>query len=1185
MSGGLNTGAFTGVYSAASVTPVAGINNFTLSTPFAWNGTSNIIIKICWSNNNTGSTSNYAQSDATAYISCAYYRADSQTPATICGATSSTSTLSSRPQFYITGTMLICSSARTAVTATINPQPAALVMSPATATLCTTDPAMALGFTGGTYSTGPLDVYTQGFETFPAANFASTGAGVAVASNATYYAEGAKSVVLTNGNSLTTTSNNNAYQLNSNINLSSYASAVLSFKHICALENSTTTYDAGYVQYSSDGGSTWTTFPSANYTGSGTLMTTVNSTSVTGTIFSTKSYSNWISQFTTSGSSPGAGPAAALWKTETITVPAAALTASFRIRFLITSDATTAYYGWFIDDIKITVPGTATASVVWSPLTGLYTDAAATTAYTGAAATSVYAKPTATTTYTATGTAPGGCTSSNTTVITVKPGNTWLGVNSNWSDPVNWCPGVPTISTDVTIPSTAPNMPILNAGTGTVKNITINSGASLTVSNATMKIAGVISATNAITAASGTIELSGSTAQSISGSSFTNRSIRNLIASNSVNVSSTAGDSLKITGTLSFGASNKNFASGDNIILVSNATGTARIADITNNGTLSGNSFTGKFVVQRYIPARRAWRLMTAPISAGAQTINQAWQEGVGGTWSSNPAPGYGTHITGGPARTTAQGFDQGPNQSSIYGYTGTGWTYLPATTSELVSSREGWMLFVRGSRAINLPTSTPSTLPDNTVLRPTGTIRFGTQSTITNSAGGFMVVGNPYPSPINFKTINKTGVIGGMGGNNAYTLWDPSLAGSAGVGAFVTFSWNSTTSTYDRTIVTGGGSSSINTNGMIPSGSAFLINQSAGGTITIAEKDKDTVVYTPTYLFRPVTTASSLRLSLYLFDQDGSKAITEGALITFHEQSNTAVDVEDAIKLPNIKENFSIARDGQKIAIERRNLLQPGDTIFFKMWNMKLRSYLLELALTNLTIPDGQIAYLEDTYLHTKTALNISDTTAVNFDITADAASSHEDRFRIVLDPPTVVPVNFVSIKAYEHNRNVIVEWKVENEINIRKYDVEKSVDGIHFEKIGSTVAGGGNTIYSLPDEHPVQGTNYYRIKSMDNNGYAMYSRIVKVVMGKKQPAISIYPNPVTDNVVTIQFNNKAEGVYTAKLYSASGQLVFTGQVFHSSNSSAQTLRFDAKPAAGTYQLEIQNKEGNREICSLIIQ
>jgi len=767
----------------------------------------------------------------------------------------------------------------------------------------------------------------------------------------------------------------------------------------------------------------------------------------------------------------------------------------------------------------------------------------------------------------------------------IGSGGQWIGAsNTAWSNVANWCGGVPTISTDATISLGAPNMPLLNAGTGAVRNLAVNTGASLTISNATMQIAGTITATNTINAAAGTIELAGSTAQAISGSSFTGRTINNLIASNSVNVSAAVNDSMKITGILSFGNVNsKVFNSGDNMILVSNAAGTARVADITNNGANSGNSFTGKFVVQRYIPARRAWRLMTAPLTAGAQTINQAWQEGVGGAWASDPRPGYGTHITGGAARNTTQGFDQGPNNASIFGYSGTGWNYLPATTSELVTNREGWMLFVRGSRSINLPLSNTGTVPDNTTLRPTGTIKFGTQPTITSAAGGFTVIGNPFPSPVNFKTINKTGVIGGVGGN-AYYLWDPNLGGSYGVGAFVTFSYNSS-GTYDKSIVSGTGSSSITNTGVIPSSAAFVVNLNAGGTIAIAEKDKDTVIYTQPYVFRPVAAPSSIRVSLYGTEADGSKGIADGNLVTFSEASNTALDVEDAIKINNFQENFALLREGTKISIERRNLLVAKDTIFYSMWNMKRKNYELEIATTDLNIPFGTNAFLEDSYRHQKTLLGNSDTTRISFAVTDDAASAAGNRFMIVIEPTGVVPVSFTDIRAYELNHDIMVEWKVQNEININRYEVERSLDGMHFISIGNANATGGNVTYNTLDQHAVTGDNFYRIKSIGNDGQIQYSRIVKVTISKGKPSISIYPNPVRDGIVNMSLNNMPAGIYFIKMYNAIGQVVYTKQITHAGGNAAETIRLEKKLARGIYQLKVIADDASEKTYKLIIE
>jgi subtilisin-like proprotein convertase family protein len=62
-----------------------------------------------------------------------------------------------------------------------------------------------------------------------------------------------------------------------------------------------------------------------------------------------------------------------------------------------------------------------TPTITWTPTTGLYTNATATTAYPGGNAYSVYAKPSASTNYIVTATTIAGCTSSATAVVTVNP--------------------------------------------------------------------------------------------------------------------------------------------------------------------------------------------------------------------------------------------------------------------------------------------------------------------------------------------------------------------------------------------------------------------------------------------------------------------------------------------------------------------------------------------------------------------------------------------------------------------------------------------------------------------------------------------------------------------------------------------------------------------------------------------
>ncbi|MCX7696970.1 MAG: hypothetical protein N2Z72_04655 [Bacteroidales bacterium] len=87
------------VYAVSSFTPVVGVNTITFTNPFYWDGTSNLVIEFCWSNNNTGGTSSHVKYDNTPYVAEAYYRADNQPASTLCAVTTATSTLSRRPKF------------------------------------------------------------------------------------------------------------------------------------------------------------------------------------------------------------------------------------------------------------------------------------------------------------------------------------------------------------------------------------------------------------------------------------------------------------------------------------------------------------------------------------------------------------------------------------------------------------------------------------------------------------------------------------------------------------------------------------------------------------------------------------------------------------------------------------------------------------------------------------------------------------------------------------------------------------------------------------------------------------------------------------------------------------------------------------------------------------------------------
>ena len=227
----------------------------------------------------------------------------------------------------------------------------------------------------------------------------------------------------------------------------------------------------------------------------------------------------------------------------------------------------------------------------------------------------------------------------------------------------------------------------------------------------------------------------------------------------------------------------------------------------------------------------------------------------------------------------------------------------------------------------------------------------------------------------------------------------------------------------------------------------------------------------------------------------------------------------------------------------------------------------------------EGLQGFLEDTYLHTRTAINMNGNTMVDFTVVNIPASYAANRFRIVFAPAVALPVTFTEIKAYRQAANINIDWKVENEINITNYTVEKSADGVHFSTLATIAAtgnGGSSVSYQATDGHPVNGYNYYRIRSNDVDGKTQVTRVVKVLMGSGKQGINIYPNPITDGMIHLQFMNEPEGKYAIRLLNKLGQVILSRQITRMDGSSTELIKWDFNLAHGMYQLEITKPDGS---------
>ena len=123
--------------------------------------------------------------------------------------------------------------------------------------------------------------------------------------------------------------------------------------------------------------------------------------------------------------------------------------------------------------------------------------------------------------------------------------------------------------------------------------------------------------------------------------------------------------------------------------------------------------------------------------------------------------------------------------------------------------------------------------------------------------------------------------------------------------------------------------------------------------------------------------------------------------------------------------------------------------------------------------------------------------------------------------------------------------------EENFDYFIVERSLNAVTFYPIGK-VGGKGirqsgqhkTNHYIYYDTFPVQGINYYRLKSVDLDGSFEYHKTISInFYNKPVRIITSYPNPVTNTEFTVRVNFPVDNA-TIELFNCNGILVYRGSL-----------------------------------------
>jgi hypothetical protein len=520
-----------------------------------------------------------------------------------------------------------------------------------------------------------------------------------------------------------------------------------------------------------------------------------------------------------------------------------------------------------------------------------------------------------------------------------------------------------------------------------------------------------------------------------------------------------------------------------------------------------------------------------------------------------------------------------------------------------------GVLFFFRGDK-------TPSTLafppsaPKDVTLTQTGTLNTGTVNvrlwfadainnlgnnlsyTLATTAGatgstssltgGFTLLGNPYPSTINWEKFNRNGA-------NSSLYGGPSISNTIYMFNVYNKQYeayqqnkNTITSVADTTTAINPGTAVGAASNMIASGQGFFVQTFATGqTFSFRETAKTNTLPVAASLNKlmgkPTAFAAAPNPLLRLKLSKDSINTDEIVIRLNNNTSEKAIQGEDALDLGGsapLVSLSSFSSDSVKLAINYKpfpGLQQQVTPLFVSA----TATGLYKLERTQLdNLPAIYDVWLKDAFMND--SLDMKANSVYQFTIDkSNPATFGSDRFTMVIRQNPALAYRLLDFAAAQVGNSSHVEtvWNTENEQNYTNFTVERSNDGGNTFAVAGGMQSTGAGKYSLVDKNAVAGQNLYRLKQEDLNNAVTYSKLIEVLITGKNNSnaadqIHVYPNPAI-NVINLDITAKGQGKasYDIVVTNSTG---FVIKQATSSQASWQSGVSDLLP--GTYLVKVIN-------------
>jgi Secretion system C-terminal sorting domain/GEVED domain len=231
-------------------------------------------------------------------------------------------------------------------------------------------------------------------------------------------------------------------------------------------------------------------------------------------------------------------------------------------------------------------------------------------------------------------------------------------------------------------------------------------------------------------------------------------------------------------------------------------------------------------------------------------------------------------------------------------------------------------------------------------------------------------------------------------------------------------------------------------------------------------------------------------------------------------------------------------------------------------------------------TITNGTYTYMRIRLVKSTSLPALSSSTPVGY-----YDNGEIEDYRTIVDnyPLAINLLSFDAVKAGTTTSKIT--WAATEDATETAYEIERSADARNWEKIAAQNSDNiaGTESYTMIDNQPLSGINYYRLVYTEAGGRKSFSAIRSVLFGNLSKEVTLLPNPAS-NQFNISINNTyANTLVHIKITSVSGNILYEQKKIANTGQNTYSISIPSTWPQGMYLVHI-NKDDETIVKKLLV-